>query len=214
MYRTAVVTMTMAGMLGLGACASGTQVQAGGEVAPATPANSNWLPAGTTMNARFDQSITTQSHDGDAFSATVTDNVYAQNGAIAVPAGAVLRGHVTGVHTATLPTDQNVIRLNFEEIDMNGRSYPFSASISNVGVQNGRSASGSTARDAATGAAAGAVLGAVLSGGELSRILTGGLLGAAAGTVISMGQGGGTSPATIPAGSVVTVRSNQAVQVR
>jgi hypothetical protein len=202
--------LVLASAAAFAACASGTQVSSGGEVAAATPANANWLPAGTTMNARFDQSISTASHEGDAFSATVTDNVYAQNGAIAVPAGAVLRGHITGVHSGTLPTDQNVIRLNFETLDMNGRSYPFSASISNVNVQN---SSNNTVRNATTGAAAGAVLGAVLSGGELSKIVTGGLLGAAAGTVISMGQGG-TSSATIPAGSTVTVRSNQAVQVR
>lgn len=212
MYRNTLTTLACAALLA--ACASGTQVSAGGEVAPATPANRNWLPAGTTMSARLDQSISTSSHEGDAFSATVASNVYAQDGSVAIPAGAVLRGHVTGIHSASLPTDQNVIRLNFEQLDMNGRSYPFSGSISDVSVENGKGGTSSTVRNATTGAAAGAVLGAVLSGGDLSKIITGGLLGAAAGTVISMGQGGGSAAATIPAGSTVTVRSNQAVQVR
>ena len=143
MYRN--VFLTIASVAALGACASGTQVSSGGEVAPATPATSNWLPAGTSMNARLDQTISTSSHEGDAFSATVTDNVMAQNGTIAIPAGTILRGHVTGIHSANIPTDQNVIRLNFDELAMNGRAYPFSGSISNVSVKNG--VSNSTTRD-------------------------------------------------------------------
>ena len=208
MYRNFVVLLATAAALG--ACATGTRVAAGGDVAATTPATGNYLPAGTTMNARFDQAISTSNHEGDTFSATVTDNVYASNGAIAIPAGAILRGHVTGVHSGNI-NDQNVIRLNFETLDMRGSSYPFSGSVSNVTVKNG--ASNSTVRDAATGAVAGAVLGAVLSGAELSKIVTGGLLGAAAGTVISLGKGD-ASTATIPAGSAVTIRSNAGVQVR
>jgi hypothetical protein len=117
---------------------------------------------------------------------------------------------VTGVHSGTI-ADPNVIRLNFETLDMRGNSYPFSGSVSNVSVKNG--ASNSTVRDATTGAVAGAALGAVLGGVQLSKIITGGLLGAAAGTVISLGTGD-ASTATIPAGSTVTVRSNEGVQVR
>jgi hypothetical protein len=208
--------MTMLGLAALcaaGACASGTQVTSGGDVASVTPANRNYLPVGTTMSVRLDQSISTASHEGDSFSGTVVSPVYAQDGSIAVPTGATLFGHVTGVHTASLPTDQNVIRLNFDELRLNGRAYPFSGAISNVAVQNANGGSNNTARDAVTGAAAGAVLGAVLSGGELSKIITGGLLGAAAGTVISMGTGT-SKEAVIPAGSTVTVRSTQPVQVR
>lgn len=207
------ILLTLSACVLAGACASGTRVTSGGDVASVTPANRDYLPVGTTMSVRLDQSISTASHEGDSFSASVVDPVYASDNTIAVPAGATLYGHVTGVHTATLPTDQNVIRLNFDELRMNGRAYPFSGAISNVAVQNRNAAGSSTARDAVTGAAAGAVLGAVLSGGELSRIITGGLLGAAAGTVISMGTGT-TSQATIPAGSTVVVRSTQPVQVR
>jgi hypothetical protein len=208
MYRTSIALLATAAALG--ACATGTQVSAGGDVAATTPATANYLPAGTTMNARFDQAISTSNHEGDAFSATVTDNVYASNGAIAVPAGAILRGHVTGVHSGNI-TQESVIRLNFDALQMGSQSYPFGGSVSNVTVKN--SASNTTVRDAATGAVAGAVLGAVLSGAELSKIVTGGLLGAAAGTVISLGTGD-ASKATIPAGSTVTVRSNEGIQIR
>ena len=205
-YRTLIVAATVL----VGACASGTHVSSGGEVMSATPVNRDYLPPGTSMTARLDQSISTSSREGDGFSATIEDPVYTQNGYVAVPAGSVLRGHVTGVHAANIPGQQNVIRLAFDDIRVNGRDRPFSASISNVHVET--SGSSNTTRDAATGAAAGAVLGAILSGGEVSKIITGGLLGAAAGTIISMGNGG--SEAVIPAGSRITVKSNEGVQIR
>jgi hypothetical protein len=212
-FMKRAIALTLATICAAGACARGPQVGAAGDVAPATPVNRNVLPVGTTMTARFDQSISTSNREGDQFTATVVDPVYAQNGAVAIPAGAVLSGRVTGVHSGSVVGDQSVIRLDFDELRMNGRTYPFEGSISNVTVNqsNGRS---STAKDATVGAAAGAVLGAVLSGGELSKVLTGGLLGAAAGTVISMGNGGGGARAEIPSGSTVTVRATQAVQVR
>jgi hypothetical protein len=197
------------------ACATGTTVTAGGEVAPVSPVNSNWLPAGTSMDARLNQSIgTSSSRSGDSFNATVVNPVYARDGSIAIPAGSILHGRITGVHNATVPGEQSVIRLAFEDLQMRGRTYPVTASVSNVALerQPTGATTSSTVRGAVTGAAAGAVLGAVISGGELSKILTGGLLGAAAGTVISMGAGGTES--VLPAGSIMSVRTNENVRIR
>ena len=199
----------------LSACAQNAQVESSGEVAPATPTSRNYLPAGTTMNVRLNQSLgTVSSKEGDQFTATLADPVVATNGATAVPAGAMLYGHVSGLHSATLPTEQSVIRLDFDSLTFNGRSYPFDASISNVTVKNEATnpTTSSTVKGAVTGAAAGAVLGAIISGGDLSKINSGGLLGAAAGTVISLGTGGTQS--VIPSGSTMTVRSTQAIQLR
>jgi len=206
------IVLTFAALVAAGGCAQGTQVAASGDVAAATPVNRSMLPVGTTMSARFNQAIGTSNREGDTFTATITEPVYAQNGAVAVPAGATLYGHVTGVHAGSVVGDQSVIRLNFDNLQMNGRTYPFEGSISNVSVDQSNGGGTSTTKGAVTGAAAGAVLGAVLSGGDLSKIITGGLLGAAAGTVISMGTGG--TQATIPSGSVVTVRATQPVQIR
>ena len=209
------MALTIGVSVALVGCARNAQVESSGEVTAATPANRSMLPAGTTMTARLDQSLgTSASKEGDQFTATVTNAVVAQNGATAVPNGAMLYGHVTGLHAATLPTDQAVIRLAFDSISFNGRSYPFDASISNVAVRNetGNPSSGSTVRSAAVGAAAGAVLGGIISGGDLSKMITAGLLGAAAGTAISLGTG--TGQAVIPAGTTMTVRSTEEVRVR
>lgn len=209
------VALTFSGLIALSACARNARVESSGEVAPATGASRSSLPSGTSMNVKLNESLgTLSSHEGDRFTATVADPVSAQGGLTAVPAGATVFGHVSGLHVANLPTEQAVIRLAFDSLTFYGRSYPFDASISSVRVENEPTVAtaGSTVRGAATGAAAGAVLGAIISGGELGKIISGGLLGAAAGTVISLGVGGTQS--VIPAGSRMTIRSTQAVQLR
>jgi len=206
--------LALGGLLTVAACSQNARVESSGEVAPATPVNRRALPSGTSMNVKLNEALgTSSSHEGDRFTATVSDPVMAQNGATAVPAGAMVFGHVSGIHAANLPTEQAVIRLAFDSLSFNGRTYPFDASISSVNVQNQatNATTSSPVRGAATGAA-GAVLGAIISGGDLSKIISGGLLGAAAGTVISLGTGGTQS--VIPAGSTMTIRSTQPVQIR
>jgi hypothetical protein len=212
---TKQLALALGGLIAVGACAQNARVESSGEVAPATPVNRNTLPSGTTMNVKVNESLgTSSSHEGDRFTAVVSDPVMAQNGATAVPAGAIVFGHVSGIHNANLPTEQSVIRLAFDSLSFNGRTYPFDASISSVNVQNQatNATTSSTVRGAATGAAAGAVLGAIISGGDLGKIISGGLLGAAAGTVISLGTGGTQS--VIPAGSAMTIRSTRTVPLR
>jgi hypothetical protein len=212
---TKQLALALGGLIAVAACSQNARVESSGEVAPATPVNRNTLPAGTTINVKLNESLgTASSHEGDRFTATVSDPVMAQNGTRAVPAGAMVFGHVSGIHSANLPTEQAVIRLAFDSLNFNGRAYPFDASISSVNVQNEatNATTSSTVKGAATGAAAGAVLGAIISGGDLSKIISGGLLGAAAGTVISLGTGGTQS--VIPAGSTMTIRSTQTVPLR
>ena len=209
------LSLLVGGLVAASACATSTRVQAGGDVASATPDTRNYLPVGTTFQAQLNQSLSTNgSHDGDTFTATVTQPVMAADGSTAVPAGSTITGHVTGVHNAKIAGEQSVIRLDFDNLNTRGNSYPFNGSISNVNVQKESTGSNTstTIKDAVTGAAAGAVLGTVLGGLELSKILTGGLLGAAAGTVISLGTGG--SESVIPSGSVVTIKATQPVQLR
>jgi hypothetical protein len=206
-----------AGVAGFGAfvaCASGTTVHSeAGEVGSVSPVTADFIPAGTTMIGRFDQSISTSNRDGDRFAVTVTNPVYAQNGAVAIPAGAVLTGVVTGVHSAKVPGERNVIRLNVNELHMNNRAYPFSGNISNVQVENSSNPSNRTLRNTLIGGAVGTALGAIVTGGEAAGLITGGLLGAGAGAIISLGNGSG-EPATIPAGSSVTIQATQGVPIR
>jgi hypothetical protein len=217
MARRTLAVMTTAGaaaLFGAIGCAHAPVVEAGGEVAAVTPATGNWMPVGTTLNVRLDQSLgSSVSHASDQFTATVIDPVKALDGALVVPAGAMVFGHVTGLHAARIPGEQAVIRLDFDSLDSGGRHYPFDANVASVKVGHFvGSPSSETTRGAVTGAAAGVALGAIVSGFELSKIITGGLLGAAAGTVVSLGAGGNASE--LPAGSTMQLRATQAVQLR
>jgi hypothetical protein len=197
------------------ACATGRTATAGGEIAPVTPLSADWLPPGTSVIARLDQSIgTISSRTGDSFSVTVLNPVFAQDGTVAIPAGSLLRGHITGIHTSTGPSDRSLIRLKFDDLQMHGVTYPVTASISNIVIERpvAPPPESSLARGPATAVAVGATTATIVNGADLSRILAAGLLGSATGTVIALGT---SSPDTfLPGGSALTVRTNEAVRVR
>jgi hypothetical protein len=198
-----------------GACFRTPQIEtSSGDVVSTRPVTANRIPAGTMMTARLNQTLGTKSSRvGDRFTATITDGIISQNGETVVPSGAIIVGHVTGLHEGSIGGSGAVIRLAFDDLTIDGRRYPFEASISSVDA-SGQSAgsTGSTVRSATVGAAAGAVLGAIISGGDLDKIITGGLLGAAAGTVISLGRGDVES--VLREGSTLTIRSTQSVALR
>lgn len=202
------------GLALLAACASNPRIEAAGDVAPSSPATSRYMPAGSSLDVRLDQTLgASRNNEGDSFSATVINPLIAQDGATVVPAGAQVFGHITGLTKSSIPGQQSVIRLDFDNLRTNGRTYSFDASITNVNVADQSSASsGSVTKGAVTGAAAGAVLGAVLGGGDLSKMIEGGLLGAAAGTAISLGKD--SMHSEIPAGTTMTLRATHDVQLR
>jgi hypothetical protein len=164
------------------------------------------------MSLTLDQAIGTKnSRVGQEFSATVRNDLYAQNGRLVVPAGAKVYGHVTGLQDSRSPTEPAAIRLDFDRLVFNGRTYSFDADITATDLATTRDR-GISGRDVATGAAAGAVLGAIIGKGDISKILGGAAIGAAAGTVISLGTG--TTEATLPAGTRMDVRTTQSVALR
>jgi hypothetical protein len=136
--------------------------------------------------------------------------VVAQNGAIVVPAGAIVEGRVTGVEPARDPTRPALIRLDFESLRVGDHSYPFSASVERTAIP-GRS-DDDLRKKAGTGAAVGGVLGAVLGRGDLKDIVVGGAIGAAAGSLISLGLQ--RADAQLPEGTRLTLRNNSRVALR
>jgi hypothetical protein len=177
-----------------------------------TPVNARTLPSGVDLELTLDQAIGTKnSRVGQEFSATVRNTVHAQNGRVVVPAGAKVYGRVTGLDDSDHPGEAAAIRLDFDRLEFNGRSYPFEARITatNLETSRDRNVSG---RDVAVGAAAGAVLGAIVGEGDLRKILGGAAIGAAAGTVIALGVG--DTEATLPAGARMNVRTTQSVALR
>jgi hypothetical protein len=196
----------------LSGCARQATLESTGDVAiSATPVDARSLPSGTTLSVTLDQEIGTKSSKvGDSFSATVTDRIVAQNGATAVPAGAKVYGKITGLDNSDRVGEQAAIKIDFERIEVNGRSSPLYAKVTATNLQTrGGDTRNETLKKAGVGAAAGAVLGAIVSGGELDKILLGGALGAAAGTVISLGMG--DVEGVLPAGTAMSLQTTRTV---
>lgn len=217
MYRS--LTALALGALAFTACAR--QVEVESEPLPVTlpeapqvvPSNASALPAGTRLEVRLDQELGTRSSTvGDEFTATVRAPVIAQNGDVVVPEGAKVIGRVSGLQRSERAGQAAAIRLEFQRLTFDGRTYPFEARIIATELEERGATREETLRDAAAGAAAGAVLGAVIGEGQLQNILLGGAIGAAAGTVISLGMG--DVDAVLPAGTEMQVQATQLVALR
>jgi hypothetical protein len=145
----------------LAACSRAVQMESGGEVATSNviPVNAYTLPAGATFDVQLDQTISaSQNNVGDRFTAHVVNALYAQNGQTTIPAGATVSGRVTALQPSSDLSKHARVRVDFDQLSFNGRTYPFDASVQRTTVpQNG---SGGIAKSAGTGAVGGGVLGA------------------------------------------------------
>jgi hypothetical protein len=212
--HTRISALLMAGLVLVG-CSRATRVESTGDVAVnSSPVNSRILPSGSVVQARLDREIGTKvSRVGDEFSATVENDIVAQNGATVVPAGAKIYGKVTGLQSSSNAGETAAIKIDFDRLVMRGQSYPFSAKVTATNLETrGGDSRKETIEKAGIGAAAGAVLGGVLSGGDLQKILIGGALGAAAGTAISLGTG--NVEAVLPAGTMMQLQTTQSIALR
>lgn len=179
--------------------------------APAPPTTFD-VPAGTQLVVELNDRIDTKtSKVGDRVTATVTAPLRTSDGRVVIPQGAVATAEVTGLDDSDHIGDQAAVRLNFESIRFEGRTYPLSAEILDADLQTEGRSRDDVIRDAGIGAAAGAVLGAVI-GGELRDILIGAALGAGAGTIISLGTG--DVEAALPRGTELTIRTTERIALR
>jgi len=160
------------------------------------PSSSSQIPAGT----EFDVRLTTQLNSGTA---QVEDRIEAttivdlrQDNRVLVPAGSVMRGIVNSVQKAGRLERKGSLTVTFDQIRINGRSYPITATVTQALESEG-------IRGEAGRIGAGAGVGAIIGG------ILGGLKGAVAGILIG---GGGTIAATegkdvdLPSGTVLRVR--------
>ena len=217
--RTTRSLAIAAAALALGACSTATNrdvtVESGGSVATGDviPTNNRSLPSGATVVARLDQTLGTKvSKAGDMFTATVASDLRAQDGSVVIPAGAKIHGRVTATDDSDNAGEPALIRLDFERLAFNGQSFPFAAQIvrSNP-TQTMDNSSTDRGRNVVIGGVVGAALGGLLGDGDLKNIVIGGALGAAAGSVVSLGT---EVNASLPAGSLMTLRTTQGAVLR
>lgn len=171
------------------------------------------VPTGTTFAVHLDEGLATDENEvGDPFSATLSDPIVDMNGQVLLPAGATVRGRVTGLEKSDRVGDSAVIRLAFESVSFEGRSYPLQATVVEANPERRtRTSTAQSAGKVAAGAAAGAIVGQVLGKNTRSTV-TGAVVGAAAGTAIALGTA--DVDAVLPAGSRMVIRLDAPVEVR
>lgn len=181
------------------------------DVQPAAPPpNAAFLPANTHLNVKLDADLNAETAlVGDVFTVTVLEPLIAQNNATVVPENTVITGLITGVVRATGVDDQAAIRLNTVRMNLRGVSHPLSASVVRTELSPPPDPD-EVADDTAADALAAAALGTVITG-EL-RIALIASLGPGAGTIVSLGTG--ESAAVLPAGTQMTIRTRDRIDLR
>jgi len=164
--------------------------------APAPTSGVSEIPAGTELDVRLSNLLSSGTAKvEDQFEATTLVDLII-DGRTLVPAGAVMRGLVSSVESATRTNRTARMTLTFDQLTFGGRTYPLRGTLTQA--VEGAGIRGEVGRTAA-GAGVGAIIGGIL----------GGFKGAMAGILIG---GGGTIAATegkeveLPQGSVLRVR--------
>jgi TolA-binding protein len=167
--------------------------------APATPratASRTEIPANTELDARLSNILDSgTAMVEDRFEATTAADLVI-DGRTIVPAGSIMRGVVSSVQSAGRLKRKAEMTVTFDQITINGRSYPIRGTVTQA--IEGEGVKGDLPR-AGVGAGVGAIIGGIL----------GGFKGAMAGVLIG---GGGTIAATegkevvLPQGTVLRVR--------
>jgi len=157
------------------------------------------VPSGTELDLRLEQALSSDTaRVEDRFEATTAVDLR-ENGRVLIPAGSRVRGVVTAVRDAGRVERKGELQLSFDQITVNGRSYPMRATVTEALEAGGYR---EDAGKIGAGAAVGAILGGILGGvkGAITGILIGG------GGVVAATEG---EDVNLPAGTVLRVRLDQ-----
>lgn len=158
------------------------------------------LPASSVIGVQVETPLSSErSRVEDRVEARVTREVTAA-GRTAIPAGSRMIGNVTVVEKGGKIKERARLGIRFHTLVLaDGREVPLRTEPI---YREGEPPSGDSSRKIGGAAVGGAILGAILGGGKGAAI--GGAAGAAGGTAVVMA--GDRNAATLPAGTVVTVR--------
>ncbi len=162
------------------------------------------IPVGQELDVRLQRELDSDTAQvEDRFEATTAVDLIL-DGDVVIPAGSSLRGIVTAVDDADRLDRKGRLSLSFDQIAINGRSYPIRAGVVEA------LESGGYKEDAAkigAGAGVGAIIGGILGGGKgaLAGILIGG------GGVVAATEG---KDVVLPAGSILRIRLDSPLALR
>ena len=172
--------------------------------APAGRTSSLDVPAGTELDVRLSQTLSSSANlVEDRFEATTMVDLR-EGDTVIVPAGSVMRGIVSGVTKTSRTERTGRLTLAFDQVTIGRRAIAIKATVTNT--IEGEGIKGEAGRVGA-GAGIGGIIGGILGGAK----------GAIAGILIG---GGGTVAATegkdveLPAGSILRVRLDSGLNLR
>jgi len=165
------------------------------------------VPSDAVLGLQIERTVTSElARVEDKVEARVTRDVRVEN-RVAIPAGSTVRGSVTEVDKGGRIKGRARLAIRFHTIVLADGTQL--ALKSDPVVREGASAGGESAAKVGGAAIGGAILGAILGGGKGAAI--GGAVGAGAGTAAAMSND--RNPATLSAGTTVTVRMQAPVTV-
>jgi TolA-binding protein len=171
---------------------------------PTQSSGRNSIPSGQEIDVRLDRELSSATAQvEDRFEATTVADLYRGNDVL-IPAGSVLRGVISSVNKATRTDRKGSLTVTFDQITINGRTYPMRGTVTQALESEGIKGE---AGKIGAGAGVGAIIGGILGGAK------GALLGILIG-------GGGTIAATegkdvaLPAGSVLRVKFDSPLVIR
>jgi hypothetical protein len=165
------------------------------------------VPSDAVLGLQIERTVSSElARVEDKVDARVTRDVRVGD-RVAIPAGSTVRGSVTEVDKGGRMKGKARLAIRFHTIVLaDGTQLPLKT---DPVVREGQSAGGETAAKVGGAAIGGAILGAILGGGKGAAI--GGAVGAGAGTAAAMTND--RNPATLTAGTTVTVRMQAPVTV-
>ncbi|MET0213660.1 MAG: hypothetical protein ABW292_11685 [Vicinamibacterales bacterium] len=165
------------------------------------------VPASSVVGLHVSTSITSETAKvEDRVEARVTRDVIA-DGRVAIPAGTKVVGDVTLVERGGKMKDKARLGVRFHTLVLaDGNQVPFRTDAI---FREGASPGAESARKIGGAAMGGAIIGAIIGGAKGAAI--GGATGAAGGSAVVMA--GDRNAATLPAGTIVTVRLSSPVAI-
>ncbi|HWI20118.1 MAG TPA: hypothetical protein VNT81_20335, partial [Vicinamibacterales bacterium] len=165
------------------------------------------VPSDAVLGLQIERTVSSElARVEDRVEARVTRDVRVAD-RIAIPAGSTVRGSVTEVDRGGRVKGKSRLAIRFHTIVLADGSEL--ALKTDPVVREGQSPGGESAAKVGGAAIGGAILGAILGGGKGAAI--GGAVGAGAGTAAAMSND--RNPATLSAGTTVTVRMQAPVTV-
>ncbi len=179
---------------------------------PAAP-TSYTAAAGTSVPLAVSDTITTRhAKAGDAFTATVSQDVKDAAGHVVIPAGSAVQGTIDAAVPRPNPNSPGRLALSVHSVTVRGTTYPVEGSVVSMDtVEQGRGVTKADVAKVGAGAAAGAIVGKLL-GKNTKGALVGGAVGAAAGA--GAARASRDIDIVLPKGAGVTIKLDKPLTVK